>query len=117
MVTIYSSGIINMLRRTLVLFTFVSISAGCAVGPEYIKPEVPLSDHYLGKTQVEQRSANAKADIETWWKGFNDPLLSRFVSLAFDQNLDLAQASARISQARSGLQIANIALLPSGNLN
>src|ERR1051325_3061003 len=108
MVTTYSSENIMVLRKTLVLLTFASISAGCAVGPEYRKPDVALSDHYLGKTQVEQRSAAAKADIETWWKGFNDPLLSHFVSLAFDQNLDLVQASARIRQARSGLRMANV---------
>ena len=106
-----------VLLRTLVLLTFASVAAGCAVGPDYKKPEVPLADHYLGKTQVEQRSAAAKANLETWWEGFNDPLLTRFVSLAFDQNLDLAQASARISQARSGLRMTNAALLPSGNLN
>lgn len=106
-----------LLRRTLVLLTFSSVSVGCAVGPDYRKPEVALADHYLGKTQVDQRSATAKADLEAWWEGFNDPLLTRFVSLAFDQNLDLAQASARISQARSGLRMTNAALLPSGNLN
>ena len=106
-----------VLRRTLVLLTFASILVGCAVGPDYKKPEVPLADHYLGKSQVEQRSAVAKTNLETWWEGFNDPLLTRFVSLAFDQNLDLAQASARISQARSGLRMTNVALSPSGNLN
>jgi NodT family efflux transporter outer membrane factor (OMF) lipoprotein len=106
-----------MPRRTLVLWTFTSVLVGCAVGPDYKKPEVPLAVHYLGKTQVEQRSAVAKANLETWWEGFNDPLLTRFVSLAFEQNLDLAQASARISQARSGLRMTNVALLPSGNFS
>lgn len=100
--------------RALVLFTFASVAAGCAIGPEYKKPEVPLSDHYLGKTQVEQRAARAEAYIETWWEGFNDPLLSRFVLRAFEQNLDLAQAAARISQAKSSLRIADVALQPSG---
>lgn len=106
-----------VLRQTLVLLIFSSVLVGCAVGPDYKKPVVPLSDDYLGKNQVEQRSAATKIDLETWWEGFNDPLLSHFVSLAFDQNLDLAQAAARISQARSGLRMTNAALLPSGNLS
>lgn len=104
-------------HRALVLFTCASILGGCAVGPEYKKPEVALPDQYLGKPQVDQRTSTAKADIETWWEGFNDPLLSRFISRAFDQNLDLAQAAARIGQARSGLRLANVALLPSGYAN
>jgi len=104
-------------RRALVLFTLASVSVGCAVGPEYQKPEIPLPDHYLGKAQVEQRTSTAKADLETWWEGFNDPMLSRFILRAFEQNLDLVQASARIRQARSGLRLADIALLPSGYVN
>ena len=106
-----------VLRRTFVLLTFASALVGCAVGPDNKRPEAPLADHYLGTNQVEQRSAIANANIDTWWEGFNDPLLTRFVSLAFDQNLDLAQASARINQARSGLGMTDVALLPSGNLS
>jgi NodT family efflux transporter outer membrane factor (OMF) lipoprotein len=102
--------------RTLVIFALAGISVACAVGPDYKKPEVPLSDHYIGKPQVEGRIIAGKVDIERWWEGFNDPLLSRFVARAFEQNLDIAQASARITQARSGVRMTNAALLPSANI-
>lgn len=104
------------LRQPLVLFTFTVALAGCAVGPDYKKPEVSLTDHYLASSHVGQRTAINDAHLDMWWEGFNDPLLTRFVSIAFNQNLDLAQASARITQARSGLSMANVALLPSGDL-
>jgi NodT family efflux transporter outer membrane factor (OMF) lipoprotein len=39
------------------------------------------------------------------------------VALALEQNLDLAQAAARVTQARAGLGAANAALLPSGNIS
>jgi NodT family efflux transporter outer membrane factor (OMF) lipoprotein len=52
-----------------------------------------------------------------WWGSFGDPQLAHFVTLALEQNLDLAQASARVAQARAGLGAANAALLPSGNIN
>ena len=103
-------------HRTLVIFALASISVACAVGPDYKKPEVPLSEHYMGKAQVDGRITAGKADIERWWEGFNDPLLSRFVARAFEQNLDIAQASARITQARSGVRMTNAALLPSANI-
>ncbi|MDP3308618.1 efflux transporter outer membrane subunit [Methylotenera sp.] len=103
--------------RTLVLSTFASLAFGCAIGPDYKKPEMPLPEHYRSKIQIEKRVAAEKVEIERWWEGFNDPMLSRFITLAFDQNLDLAQASARIAQAKSGVRMTNAALLPSGNLS
>lgn len=103
--------------RPLALLLGASLMAGCAVGPDYKKPNVPLPERYLGQTQLEQRSAISNANLAAWWEGFGDPQLSRFVLLALDQNLDMAQASARIAQARSGLGSARAALLPSGNVS
>ncbi|WP_260958718.1 efflux transporter outer membrane subunit [Pseudomonas citri] len=103
--------------RPLALLVSTSLMAGCAVGPDYQRPDAPLSEHYLGRPSVEQRSATTPADLETWWEGFDDPLLTRFVSQALQQNLDLMQASARVAQAQAGLGAANAALLPSGNIS
>ncbi|WP_317205546.1 efflux transporter outer membrane subunit [Janthinobacterium sp.] len=104
-------------KRTLFMLVAASLSAGCAVGPDYIRPDTRMPDRYLGQTAVEQRHATATADFIAWWGGFGDPQLTRFVTLALEQNLDLAQASARVAQARAGLGAANAALLPSGNVN
>jgi len=106
-----------LLKRTLFMLVAASLSAGCAVGPDYIRPDTPMPDRYLGQTAVEQRHANATADFTVWWGSFGDPQLTHFVTLALEQNLDLAQASARVAQARAGLGAANAALLPSGNIN
>jgi NodT family efflux transporter outer membrane factor (OMF) lipoprotein len=76
-----------------------------------------LPDRYIGQAAVEQRHASVGADFATWWAGFGDPQLTRYVTLALEQNLDLAQASARVAQARAGLGAANAALLPSGAVN
>lgn len=95
----------------------VSLSAGCAVGPDYVRPNVAMPDQFLGQAAVDHRHAAARADLVTWWTGFDDPQLTRFVTLALEQNLDLAQAAARVSQARAGLGAANAALLPSGNVS
>lgn len=102
--------------RTLVPFLVASLVSGCAVGPDYVEPATQMPLSYLGQAAVEHRQAMAKADLVNWWAGFEDPQLTRFVTLALAQNLDLAQASARVIQARAGLGAANAALLPSGNL-
>ncbi|TAN13383.1 MAG: TolC family protein, partial [Rhizobiaceae bacterium] len=104
-------------RRSLALLLCASVMAGCAVGPDYRRPDAPLPAHYMGQTAVEQQHAASTVDLATWWQGFNDPLLSHFVSLALEQNLDLAQASARVTQARAALGGADAALLPSGTIS
>ncbi|MCS3810362.1 efflux transporter outer membrane subunit [Xanthomonas sp. 4461] len=103
--------------RTLAALIASSLAAGCAVGPNYARPDAPLPDHYIGQAEVTERQATAQADLATWWNGFNDPDLSRYVTAALAQNLDLAQATARVTQARAGLTAATAALLPSGNIS
>lgn len=101
--------------RTLSLMVSSGLLAGCAVGPDYHRPDVPLPDRY--QSAMQQRSATRPANFAVWWEGFNDPLLSRLVSDALARNLDLARASARMAQARAGLGTATAALLPSGNVS
>lgn len=104
-------------QRVLALVVSTSFLAGCAVGPDYHRPDVPLAQRYQAQSAVQQRSASRPASFAIWWEGFGDPLLSQFVSDALAQNLDLAQATARMAQARAGLGEATAALLPSGNIS
>ncbi|EKO0513850.1 efflux transporter outer membrane subunit [Pseudomonas aeruginosa] len=104
-------------KRLLVVLISTGLVAGCAVGPDYQRPEISLSERFLGQEAVEQRPVSSMGDLIDWWAGFGDPQLTRFVTLALQQNLDLAQAEARIAQARAGLGAANAALLPSGSVN
>ncbi|MGO4322442.1 efflux transporter outer membrane subunit [Pseudomonas sp. KB_12] len=99
------------------LLVSFSLMTGCTVGPDYQRPDAALAHRYLGQASVEQRSAATSASLVTWWEGFADPVLSDLIAQALEQNLDLAQASARVTQARAGLGAANAALLPSGNIN
>jgi NodT family efflux transporter outer membrane factor (OMF) lipoprotein len=103
--------------RPIALLVSASLMAGCAVGPDYQRPNAPLSDRYIGQASVEQRRGATQASLVAWWEGFGDPQLAQFVSKGLEQNLDLAQAAARVTQARAGLGTANAALLPSGNIS
>lgn len=71
----------------------------------------------MGQAAVEQQPGAPQASLVAWWEGFGDPQLADFVSTALAQSLDLAQAAARVTQARAGLGAANAALLPSGNIS
>ncbi|SCB35078.1 efflux transporter outer membrane subunit [Cupriavidus alkaliphilus] len=103
-------------KRSFAALFVASLVSACAVGPDYVKPDVPVPQRFQGQTAVDLRTAGPTADLSTWWTGFGDPQLTQFVQLALEQNLDLAQAFARVTQARAGLGAANAALLPSGNI-
>jgi NodT family efflux transporter outer membrane factor (OMF) lipoprotein len=104
-------------KRTLATLIVTGLTAGCAVGPDYVRPNLSMPEQFLGQTAVDQRHAASRADLLAWWTGFGDPQLTRFITLALEQNLDLAQASARVAQARAGLGAANAALLPYGGVS
>ena len=106
-----------LLKSTISMALVASLMAGCAVGPDYVRPDTPMANQFMGKAAVDRRQTAASADLVTWWSGFGDPKLTRFITLALEQNLDLAQAVARVAQARAGVGAANAALLPSGNIN
>jgi NodT family efflux transporter outer membrane factor (OMF) lipoprotein len=90
---------------------------GCAVGPSYRKPATTL-EKFHSAAAVEARSTSAPTPaLETWWEGFNDPILSRLVQRARDQNLDLAAALARVQQARAAAREAGAQLLPTVDVN
>ncbi|AEX51559.1 outer membrane component of a tripartite multidrug resistance system [Rahnella aquatilis CIP 78.65 = ATCC 33071] len=104
-------------QRTLALVVSSVLLAGCTVGPDYHRPDAPLAEHYQAQSAVRESRASRPASFAVWWDGFDDPLLSQFVTDALAQNLDLAQATARMTQARAGLSTATAALLPSGNIS
>ncbi|MES1974121.1 MAG: efflux transporter outer membrane subunit [Pseudomonadota bacterium] len=95
-----------------------ALLAGCAVGPAYAPPISSLPPTFQGSAAVEARTpATETMDLVSWWRGFNDPLLTSLVERGLAQNLDLQQASARVVQARAALKSANAALLPSGQVS
>ena len=94
--------------HSLALLLCVGVITGCAVGPDYRSPEIALPSTFIGQADVEHRSVQHKADLSAWWAAFDDPLLTHFVSLALEQNLDIAQAAARVVQSRDAKAQAQI---------
>jgi outer membrane protein, multidrug efflux system len=100
-----------MSRRTLPsLLAGAALLAGCTVGPDYR----PRSPEELGVPAAWSVAADpaAREDLTQWWTRFNDPLLERLVASAASANLDVAQAVARLRQARESLVQSRTQLLP-----
>ncbi|THD05716.1 multidrug transporter [Panacagrimonas perspica] len=91
-----------------------ALLAGCAVGPDFTRPENGLGDVVLAPREMyEGSSALSNVAVPSqWWKRFDDALLAELETRALAGNLDLQLAAERIAQSRAQLGIANAALLP-----
>jgi outer membrane protein, multidrug efflux system len=114
-----------MIRNSLfdIRYSFLSILlaavllAGCAVGPDFRRPETAVPGAWSGLTgndTISQTSITTPqpAQLVAWWNTFNDPILTSLVERAILSNLDLRQAEARIRQARSTRGIVVSGLFP-----
>ncbi len=80
--------------------------AGCAVGPNYQRPEMPTPAGYRGadSTQIAD-SARSIADAP-WWTLFKDSVLVDLVHQGLAGNFDLRIATARVDQAAAFIGVA-----------
>jgi NodT family efflux transporter outer membrane factor (OMF) lipoprotein len=87
--------------------------SGCVVGPQYKGPPAAKLADFHNAAAIENRQTVVPAPpVETWWTGFRDPVLTRIVERALEQNLDLAAAIARVDQARAVAREAGAQRLP-----
>jgi multidrug efflux system outer membrane protein len=96
------------MHRAPLLVTCLAIGlAGCVVGPDYHRPAVDVPSAW----RVSTEEAAQITDV-TWWDRFGDPVLSRLVRTALENNQDLAIASANVDQAFAQYGITRSALFP-----
>jgi multidrug efflux system outer membrane protein len=97
----------RLLSSTLLAF----VAGGCAVGPDYHRPEVRAPAKW--SEPLAGGETNAPASLTVWWKNFNDPKLNSLMDRAVQSNLDLRVARARVREARAQYGIVSADLWPS----
>ena len=85
-----------MLRYCSIMLLGALLLAGCALGPDYVRPELELPAATDNDTA--QFAPFTAAD---WWKIFNDSTLERIQAEALAYNRDLKAAAARVEEARA----------------
>jgi len=96
-----------MLRYRFFYPLIVMLLAGCAIGPDYIRPELTLP------TVSDNDSACIAPFTATdWWMLFDDPTLNRIEFEALAYNRDLKIAMARVEESRALARVAFAARLP-----
>lgn len=80
------------------------VLAGCAVGPEYQRPQVTVPTSFRAPEALPESNAASLADAK-WFEVFRDPQLQALIKIALTQNYDLRDAVARVDEARANLGI------------
>jgi NodT family efflux transporter outer membrane factor (OMF) lipoprotein len=103
--------------RSLASLAAVGLAlAGCAVGPNYVRPQAqPSAAGPFVSTAVEA-AVNAPLPA-TWWRLYDDPVLDRLVGEALTENQELKVAAANLAYAQAVLGEARTGLLPSTDLS
>ncbi|HEX7125207.1 MAG TPA: TolC family protein, partial [Thermodesulfobacteriota bacterium] len=81
--------------------------AGCAVGPDYRRPSVPVPAQWRSPAE----GTGSLADLD-WWQVFQDPVLQDLIRTALEENTDLRITVARVTEARARLGITRSAEFP-----
>ncbi|HEY6817006.1 MAG TPA: TolC family protein, partial [Croceibacterium sp.] len=87
--------------------------AGCTT-PQLAQPEAGIA---VPEGWQETEVAEGSVDLATYWRQLDDPLLTEFVEAAAARNLDLAQAAARLEQARAQLNGSRAQWMPQLSVN
>ncbi len=95
---------------TIVAAVAAALLAGCAVGPDYQRPALPLPVQYPAGADA-AGAADAQVPAQ-WWTLYGQPELDRVVAQALERNRDIEQAVARVEQADALARQAGAALLP-----
>lgn len=97
----------SLSRRARFLFVVPLLWTACAVGPDYVPPDVETPDRF----QYAADGAEAPI-VENWWELFDDPTLDRLIAEAETGNFDLAAAMQRVRQARAVARVERAGFFP-----
>jgi multidrug efflux system outer membrane protein len=81
------------MKRLALSILIITLSAGCAVGPDYQRPAVETPEAWRVEYSYAAEVANTR-----WWQQFDDPALNQLIDAALRENKDLVIAAARVDR-------------------
>ena len=102
--------------RSVLSAAVVLALAGCAVGPDYHRPDVPVAQHYTeaateARLLAEGRVAPAGLP-QSWWALYRSPALDELVRAGLANNPSVASAQAALRVAIENRRAQQAAFLP-----
>ncbi len=108
--------------RSFVLASLGCTLAGCAVGPNFVRPKPNVPVHWsataMGNgTEGAAHVTTGPAQTVAWWSSFDDPTLTSLVEQSAAQNLNVKQAVLRIEEAQAQAAVVAGGLWPTVSAN
>ena len=97
------------MRSWLAAAATMATLSGCAVGPDYHRPETPLDARFANAGEPGLAAGDA---VEAYWVGFSDPMLTGLIEDALAHNKDLNAAEANLRAARAARRLAGFDQFP-----
>ncbi len=85
----------------------IMLIAGCAMGPDYLRPQIETAERFRISHAEGQSIANLR-----WWELLHDEELQRLINQALVENKDLKQAIASVEELQARLNIVRMDFLP-----
>lgn len=101
-----------MTRSPGYLLLTLLLLGGCALGPDYERPEIEIPENYVQAVEEGESFANMP-----WWELFRDPVLQDLIRISLEENQDLGIAISRIEEFRATLGITRADQFPSVDIS
>ena len=93
--------------KTIIIILAILTLVGCALGPDYRRPDITSPSGWRVQPDEAQDVANT-----AWWEQFQDSVLTDLIQTALRENYDLKIASARVEQYVGQYWIARSGFFP-----
>ncbi len=85
------------LPRRAFAVPILAVLAGCAIGPNYKRPDTSAPSSYRGA----DAAGNAAAGEMEWWDLYRDPRLAELIRASLSGGFDARIAAARVAESRA----------------
>lgn len=100
------------LRSPLPLALLALALAGCAVGPDYQRPDTPVPAHFQEAENWKLAEPADQLPRGPWWERFGDPQLNALVAQVAVNNQNVIAAEAQLRQAQGVLDANRASFFP-----
>lgn len=97
------------MRSVLAAASLVTCLSGCAVGPNYKAPQIPVAPDFANAGVAGYTESDVPADF---WTVFKEPRLDELVQAALQENKDLDQARANLQASRAARRLVGFDSYP-----
>ena len=101
----------NILDKLSLLLSILLIT-GCAMGPDYFRPNIHIAEQF----RVSQTEGQSIANL-SWWELLRDEQLQKLINQALLENKDLKRAVASIEEFQARSRITSMGFVPNVDID